>query len=203
MCDVVLNENGKYEFIGDDENQSNDNEYHESPQSYHPTLYFSEENAKKILGYDKSIQLFRRLYISVHDQHFKVHCPSCSRNTIFDTRDWMIWRKFVKILLLSKIKMHINDEITTKNGVIYEYAYDFDTIKNYNGNDYIARLQKIYHSPYPIDGNYNTLKLLFEESLYKLVSGYVAIEAKSLKYFYDNTSAISKSEKLTDISFHF
>jgi hypothetical protein len=197
MFEVIPNENYGYDFVKSDEY-----EYRlcENP----PVLYLDRKVASQLFKYHKSISSTNHIKIDISEQSFKIYDMVDGENELlFMTKSLFIWYKFIDMLLKFPETININDAITITNGMIYAYDYSTELLMNHNGQNYVARLQKIYDSPFPKDKNYEIVGWFFAETAYKLTSEYKKIEAKSLKYFFGNTSAIIKSERMTDIKIDF
>jgi hypothetical protein len=199
MCEVVMNADGVYRFISSEE--CDDAIADESMMNLHPTLYFSHKLAKQLFGYKKFPVLLCKDISFDTSEHlldvYNIYDKSTTKPEL-KIHTYDAWRKFIKILLESPNKICIDNRIMIKHGTIYELRC-VSKIIEYNGHECMSQIRKIYRSPYPKDSNYDTLKMLFDETVYKMTAEYKAIEAKTLGYFFGNMKHAYKNEALSDI----
>jgi hypothetical protein len=209
MCEVILNKNGKYEFVSNNEWMNDVPSFQWDNVKYmHPTLYFARETAKTLLGYDKSILLCRNITMTSSWSRYMI-CNS-DEMIAFDTRDVDVWYKFIKILVSSPKKININTSIMVISGVITEYNCTMEVISKPNGCKYLAKTHKIYTYPYQIDtpdgtvdDNHNTINMISRDTIYKMTKEYKAIKAKALRYFTNCLQYVCINECLSDIKLIF
>jgi hypothetical protein len=200
------------EYINLCTNYNNSNKYHANVRKKfeHCVIYISSDVAKKVLNHSSEMLIHDMIKIN---KHFRggIECISVCKNKqyeyikeIYVIDDAKYWSKLVKILLLSPVRICINYNICINDGKIYDIKYTHEIIKQGDYDCLITEKYKTYTSPYPKNNpDYDTLSLLFEETLYKLSSKYKAIEARTLGYFFTGLRLVCKSKKLIDISVKF